>query len=78
MQWKDSNNIDAPGVTIDLGRMTAINIAADKRSVQVGPGNRWGPVYDALAVEDLIVVGGRSNTVGVGGYLLGGAFRSVV
>ncbi|KAK7043920.1 hypothetical protein VNI00_008086 [Paramarasmius palmivorus] len=72
MQWKDSNNIDAPGVTIDLGRMTAINIAADKRSVQVGPGNRWGPVYDALAVEDLIVVGGRSNTVGVGGYLLGG------
>ncbi|KAK7043935.1 hypothetical protein VNI00_008101 [Paramarasmius palmivorus] len=72
MQWKGSNNIDAPGVTIDMGNMTSIKIADDKKSVQVGPGNRWGPVYDAIAVDDLIVVGGRSNTVGVGGYLLGG------
>ncbi|KAK7043897.1 hypothetical protein VNI00_008063 [Paramarasmius palmivorus] len=72
MQWKGSNNIDAPGIAIDLSDLNTIKIAADKKSVQVGPGNRWGPVYDALAPDNLIVVGGRSNTVGVGGYLLGG------
>ncbi|ESK85734.1 fad binding domain-containing protein [Moniliophthora roreri MCA 2997] len=72
MQWKSSNNIDAPGVAIDMSRMNAINISADKKVVQVGPGNRWGPVYDALSPDNLIIVGGRSNTVGVGGYLLGG------
>ncbi|KAI3621671.1 fad binding domain-containing protein [Moniliophthora roreri] len=72
MPWKGSNNIDAPGVTIDMGKMNSITLTSDKKVVQVGPGNRWGPVYDALAPENLIIVGGRSNTVGVGGYLLGG------
>ncbi|ESK84369.1 fad binding domain-containing protein [Moniliophthora roreri MCA 2997] len=72
MPWKGSNNIDAPGVTIDMSNMNSITLTSDKKVVQVGPGNRWGPVYDALSPDDLIIVGGRSNTVGVGGYLLGG------
>ncbi|ESK85740.1 fad binding domain-containing protein [Moniliophthora roreri MCA 2997] len=72
MPWKGSNNIDAPGITIDMGNMNSITLTSDKKVVQLGPGNRWGPVYDALAPENLIIVGGRSNTVGVGGYLLGG------
>uniref|UniRef100_A0A0W0GBN5 FAD-binding PCMH-type domain-containing protein n=1 Tax=Moniliophthora roreri TaxID=221103 RepID=A0A0W0GBN5_MONRR len=72
MQYSNSNNIDTPGITIDMVGMNALNISADKKVIGVGPGNRWGAVYDALAPDDLIIVGGRSNTVGVGGYLLGG------
>uniref|UniRef100_A0A0W0F5G4 FAD linked oxidase N-terminal domain-containing protein n=1 Tax=Moniliophthora roreri TaxID=221103 RepID=A0A0W0F5G4_MONRR len=65
MQYNNSNNIDMVG-------MNALDISADKKVIGVGPGNRWGAVYDALAPDDLVIVGGRSNTVGVGGYLLGG------
>lgn len=72
MPWAGAANIDAPGVTLDLQEMNSVIVSADKKTAQVEPGTRWGPVYDTLATEELIVVGGRSNSVGVGGFLLGG------
>ncbi|KAJ7506026.1 hypothetical protein B0H11DRAFT_2219953 [Mycena galericulata] len=72
MPWKGANNIDTPGVTIDLSELDLVTLSSDKTIVHVGPGQRWGPVYDALQPHNLTIVGGRSNTVGVGGYLLGG------
>ncbi|KAJ7605457.1 hypothetical protein DFH06DRAFT_1348718 [Mycena polygramma] len=72
MPWKGANNIDTPGVTFDLSQLNNVALSSDKSVVHVGPGLRWGPVYDALEPYNLTIVGGRSNTVGVGGYLLGG------
>jgi len=72
MPWGGSANIDEPGVTIDLGFLNTTTLSEDKQVAHVGPGSRWGPVYDTLSPDGLVVVGGRSEHVGVGGYLLGG------
>lgn len=68
--WPGANNI-VEGVTIDLGRMNTITNFGNG-TVGVGPGARWGAVYEALAKDKLMVVGGRASSVGVGGFLLGG------
>lgn len=60
------------GVTVDLRYMNQITVSMDKRSVSVGPGNRWIDVSEALDPLGLAVVGGRSATVGVSGLILGG------
>ncbi|KAJ7605452.1 hypothetical protein DFH06DRAFT_1348713 [Mycena polygramma] len=74
MPWPNMNNIGAPGVTIDMGNLTTIRVdnTSSGPVVHVGPGQRWGTVYDELDKFNLTVVGGRAMTVGVGGYLLGG------
>lgn len=70
------NNIAAPGVTIDLSKLNGIAVAPSETSggsvAQIGPGARWGQVYDYLAPKGLTVGGGRAATVGVGGLTLGG------
>ncbi|KAL1608144.1 hypothetical protein SLS60_003083 [Paraconiothyrium brasiliense] len=40
--------------------------------VRFGAGNQWGSVYDFLEPHGLVVPGGRSRPVGVGGFLLYG------
>ncbi|KAJ4353731.1 uncharacterized protein N0V89_005461 [Didymosphaeria variabile] len=40
--------------------------------VKFGAGNQWGSVYDFLEPRGLVVPGGRSRPVGVGGFLLHG------
>ncbi|THV02594.1 FAD-binding domain-containing protein [Dendrothele bispora CBS 962.96] len=72
MPWAGAANIEQPGVVIDLGFLNSTTLSADKSLAHVQPGSRWGPVYDTLAPEDLVVLGGRSRSVGVGGFLLGG------
>ncbi|KAH7128080.1 hypothetical protein B0J13DRAFT_143412 [Dactylonectria estremocensis] len=62
----------ADGVTIDLVHLRAITVSADRRTVSVGPGNRWINVSQTLDPLDLAVVGGRVASVGVGGLILGG------
>ncbi|PQE22371.1 FAD linked oxidase domain-containing protein [Rutstroemia sp. NJR-2017a WRK4] len=63
----------ANGVTIDLTNLNGIEfLTSDKSIVSVGPGARWGAVYDFLQPHNLTVVGGRGTSIGVGGYLLGG------
>ena len=37
-------------------------------------GCRWREVYSALSPHNLTTVGGRSSSVGVSGFLLGGTY----
>lgn len=74
MTWAGAANIAGPGIAIDLKSMNSTTVSADGTFATVLPGASWGPVYDALDPYNLTVVGGRSNTVGVGGFLLGGTY----
>lgn len=40
--------------------------------VSVGPGARWGKVYEVIDPYGVGVIGGRIPNVGVGGLILGG------
>lgn len=71
--FKDASNADG-GVTIDLVNLNHIEVSEDQKTVRVGPGNRWGKVYEKLEPMGLVVVGGRVDHVGVGGFMLGGKF----
>ncbi|KAF9641043.1 FAD linked oxidase [Lasiodiplodia theobromae] len=66
----DSNSVG--GVTIDLGRISSVSIAADGTRASVGGGAKTLQVYSALNARNLSFVGGRVNTVGIGGFALGG------
>ena len=69
-----SNNINSTGVTIDLNRLSTINVATTNGTTvtEIGPGARWGQVYDYLTPQGLMVGGGRAGDVGVGGLIVGG------
>ncbi|KAF2191541.1 FAD-binding domain-containing protein, partial [Zopfia rhizophila CBS 207.26] len=64
-------NIDG-GVTIDMQSMNQVSVSADKGTVTIGPGNRWGNIYPTLDDQNLAMVGGRVTPVGVGGLVTGG------
>ncbi|KAF2404902.1 FAD-binding domain-containing protein [Trichodelitschia bisporula] len=60
------------GVTIDLSDLKQVDPSPDRKTVAVGPGNRWADVYSKLDAVGLGVSGGRVATVGVGGLVTGG------
>ncbi|OJD19056.1 hypothetical protein AJ78_00928 [Emergomyces pasteurianus Ep9510] len=60
------------GLTIDLQRLNTLQLASDKKSIKVGPGNRWIDVYKKLEPQGLTAIGGRVSDIGVGGLTLGG------
>jgi hypothetical protein len=66
----DSNSV--AGVTIDLDRLIAIEVAQDGASARIGGGADLIQSYTALQAHNLTFVGGRVDTVGFGGYTLGG------
>ena len=71
------NNNIAPGVTIDLQRLSQVTVSpsafdASGKVAAIGPGARWKNVYDTLTPAGLAVPGGRAASVGVGGLVLGG------
>jgi FAD/FMN-containing dehydrogenase len=66
-------NIDN-GVLIDMSRLSAIKYEAEKSTVTVGVGLKWGDLYTYLEQYHVTVVGGRIMDVGVGGLNLGGRF----
>ena len=67
---------NAPGgITLNLQYLNDLQVSEDRSTAFVGPGNRWGTVYDYLDPMNLTVVGGRNHDVGVGGFLLGGDSR---
>jgi FAD/FMN-containing dehydrogenase len=68
------SSIGEPGILIDLQKLNAISVSADKKVATIGPGQRWGEVYKTLDPYELSVVGGRIPQVGVGGLILGGGF----
>ncbi|KAH8832232.1 hypothetical protein DL96DRAFT_1458470, partial [Flagelloscypha sp. PMI_526] len=71
MSW-DASNIGPEGISIDLSALNKIKLHGDNSTVSIGPGSRWGAVYQYLIDRGLIVVGGRASDVGVGGFLTGG------
>jgi FAD/FMN-containing dehydrogenase len=66
-----SNDIE-DGVTIDLQLMNGTTYNAKTQVTSIGPGGRWGGVYQTLEALGRMVAGGRGSTVGVGGFLIGG------
>ncbi|KAJ0420276.1 FAD-binding domain-containing protein [Aspergillus carlsbadensis] len=64
----------SPGVTIDLSLMNRTTYHLTTQTVSIQPGARWGSVYETLQPHGVIVPGGRTPSVGVGGYLLGGGY----
>ncbi|KAF2710660.1 FAD linked oxidase-like protein [Pleomassaria siparia CBS 279.74] len=68
------SSINKPGVLLDLQKLDEISVSEDKKVVSLGPGGRWGKVYEALDPHGLSVIGGRIPQVGVAGVILGGGF----
>ncbi|GKZ45812.1 hypothetical protein AbraIFM66951_008506 [Aspergillus brasiliensis] len=69
--WAD---IGQPGILIDLRRLNGIALSPDQSVLRVGPGARWGDVYQTLDNTKVTVIGGRIEDVGVGGLILGGGY----
>ncbi|KAI1079260.1 FAD-binding domain-containing protein [Whalleya microplaca] len=69
--WPGAANIKV-GVTIDLGLISNTTYVPETQVAQVGAGSRWREVYSALEPYGVTAAGGRTSTVGVGGFLLGG------
>ena len=72
---KDNSNLDG-GVTLDLLKLSSIEVSEDRASTWIGSGSRWLEVYKHLDMLDLSVSGGRAGGPGVGGYVLGGKYRA--
>lgn len=66
------SSIGNNGVLVALERLNTLSISADRKTLTVGPGNRWEAVYQYLEQYNLTVLGGREPVVGVGGFVLGG------
>lgn len=66
------SSVDHGGLLIDLVKLSQIKLSADKRTVTVGVGARWGDVYKTLNGSGVSVNGARSPNPGVGGQTLGG------
>lgn len=49
-----------------------VQLSQDKKTADIGPGNRWVDVYSKLDQAGVGVVGGRMSPVGVPGLVLGG------
>lgn len=60
------------GVTIDLRRMNAVELATNGSFARVGGGAVTADVYSALDARNMSFVGGRVGSVGVGGFATGG------
>lgn len=62
------------GVLISLEKLTQVKLSQDKTTVELGTGNHWTDVYQALDGSGKNVVGGRVIGPGVGGFTLGGGY----
>ncbi|KAK2753057.1 hypothetical protein FQN55_005017 [Onygenales sp. PD_40] len=71
MGIKGANSIDN-GVLIVMSNLTTMALSDDNSVLSLGPGHKWGQVYEFLEPKSLAVAGGRLAPVGVPGLLLGG------
>ena len=63
-------------ILIDMTRVCDVVLSQDKKTIEIGPGNRWGNVYEMLHGSGVSVIGGRIGDVGIGGLILGGGYPS--
>jgi FAD/FMN-containing dehydrogenase len=63
------------GITVTMESFKQVSVSSDKKTVDVGPGNRWVDVYTALEPHGVGVAGGRMAPVGVPGLILGGGIN---
>ena len=63
------------GVLFSMNKMSSMSFANGKKIAQLGPGGRWGDVYNWISPFGLAVAGGRFGPVGVSGLLLGGGIN---
>lgn len=66
-----ASSIDG-GITVSMENLNKVSVSSDKKTVDVGPGNRWVDVYTAIEPHGVGVAGGRMAPVGVPGLILGG------
>lgn len=59
------------GISVDLQALNQVTPNGDG-TASIGPGNRWGRVYEILDPLGMTVMGGRVANVGVGGLLVSG------
>ncbi|KIY64427.1 FAD-binding domain-containing protein [Cylindrobasidium torrendii FP15055 ss-10] len=64
--------IGAPGIIIDLGKMNAITVDADKKQATLQAGVLTGEANEATAAHGVYLCLGSADSLGVMGYLLGG------
>ncbi|OSS47427.1 hypothetical protein B5807_07492 [Epicoccum nigrum] len=69
-----ASSIDG-GITISMENLNKVSVSSDKKTVDVGPGNRWVDVYTAIEQHGVGVAGGRMAPVGVPGLILGGGIN---
>lgn len=62
------------GLVIDLGKLKAVQVSDDKKTMTVQGGALWGDVYEVCKKAEIDVVGAPYWFLGVGGFLLGGGF----
>ncbi|TFY66031.1 hypothetical protein EVG20_g5068 [Dentipellis fragilis] len=60
------------GIEISMTRFSEVTYHESSQTVDVGPGLIWDEVYSALAPQNVSVVGGRIEGVGLAGFTLGG------
>ncbi|KAJ8118237.1 hypothetical protein OPT61_g735 [Boeremia exigua] len=63
------------GITVTMENLNQISVSSDKKTVDVGPGNRWVDVYTTLEPFGIGVAGARMAPVGVPGLILGGGIN---
>ncbi|KAI8959966.1 FAD-binding domain-containing protein [Daldinia sp. FL1419] len=68
---KNHSNVQQ-GVVIDLVNLNGISLSADRSSVTIGTGRRWGEVYKTLSGSGVSINGARDSSPGVGGQTLAG------
>ncbi|KAK2732573.1 hypothetical protein CKAH01_08671 [Colletotrichum kahawae] len=69
-----ASSVGGRGILLDLQYLNAIGLSQDRSVAHVGPGARWGEVYNVLDASQAVVIGGRLPSVGVGGLMLGGGY----
>ena len=63
------------GVLISTQKLDSMHLTNSQKTAHLGPGLRWGAVYDWISLYNLGVVGGRYDPVGVSRLLLGGGIN---
>lgn len=72
MPIADAANINSAGVLISSTNLNTLQLSEDRQTMSIGPGPRWGNVFEYMDGTNLTIVGGRLAPVGVPGLLLGG------